>query len=194
MVLNFRPLARDDFPLLCRWLAEPHVLLWWEQDPSPEAVEAKYGPSLDGQDPTEHFVVECDGDDVGFIQRYRIARYPEWVEALKVAGTPPDAAGCDYLIGSADLIGRGLGPQVIGTFVAEMWDRYPEVPAVVIDVDARNQRSWRALEKVGFERVYTGMIEDDEPGLVDTGRPDGPAHVYLLPRPERRAEPASGSG
>lgn len=162
--------------MLCGWLAAPHVLPWWEEDPSPAAVEAKYGPSVDGDDPTELFVVEQDGAPVGFIQRYRLADNPEWVESLKVAGTPDDAAGCDYVIGSPELIGQGLGPQLISQFVADIWVRYPEVPAIVIDVDQLNRRSWRALEKVGFERVFSGDIESEPPD-------SGPAHVYLLRRP-----------
>ena len=40
-----RPLSRDDFPLLQRWLAMPHVQAWWGSEPvAPADVERKYGP------------------------------------------------------------------------------------------------------------------------------------------------------
>ncbi len=186
MSIRFRALTRDDLPLLGDWLGRPHVQRWWQEDPSPAGVEARYGPSIDGDDPGEHFVVVRDGRPVGMIQRYRLADEPRWQEALRVAGTPPDAAGVDYLIGDEALIGHGLGPEVIARFVADTWLRYPEVPAVVVDVAQGNRRSWRALEKVGFERVYAGMVESDDP------TDDEPAYVYLLARPDRppRVRPA----
>jgi hypothetical protein len=54
-----RPLSRDDFPLLERWLAMPHVRAWWGTEPvAPADVERKYGPRADGTDPTRVFVIE----------------------------------------------------------------------------------------------------------------------------------------
>jgi hypothetical protein len=35
-----RPLSRDDFPLLQRWLAMPHVQAWWGSDAGPSAIYA----------------------------------------------------------------------------------------------------------------------------------------------------------
>ncbi len=179
--LRFRPLTREDLGLLGRWLAADHVEPWWQEDPSPAAVEARYGPAVDGREPTDLRIVEVDGEPIGFIQRYRLVDDPDWQESLRVAGTPEDAAGCDYLIGDPGRLGAGLGPRLIDAFVAELWDRYPEVPAVVVDVDPRNRRSWRALEKVGFERVYEGHLESEDPADC------GPTYVYLLRRPDATA-------
>ncbi len=38
--IELRPLRREDFPLLSRWLAEPLVARWWNDDSPPDAVEA----------------------------------------------------------------------------------------------------------------------------------------------------------
>lgn len=54
--LTFRPLTREDLPMLSGWLAAPHVHQWSKQDPDPAAVEAKFGPEVDGAEPTELFV------------------------------------------------------------------------------------------------------------------------------------------
>ena len=82
----------------------------------------------------------------------------------------------EELIGRADLIGRGIGTAIIGELVEGTWRRYPDVPAIVVDVDQRNRRSWRALEKVGFERIWSGQLDTDDPS------DEGPAHVYVLRR------------
>jgi hypothetical protein len=43
-------------------------------------------------------------------------------------------------------------------------------------VQQANHRSWRALEKAGYDRVFTGMIESEDPS------DSGPSYVYLRSR------------
>ncbi len=181
MALHLRPLARADFPLLGTWLAAPHVHAWWREASEAAAVEAHYGPAVDGLDPTEHFVVEYDGRGIGMLQRCRIDDHPDYRGALEPAGTPFPAATLDYLIGDPDLVGQGLGPQLIAASAAEVWTRYPDVAAVVIAVQQDNRRSWRALEKAGFHRAWSGQVKTDDPS------DDGPSYVYVLRRPEGRS-------
>lgn len=174
----FRPLTRDDFSLLATWLGAAHVQPWWKEDYDPAAIEARYGPVVDGRDPGEVFVVERRGQAIGLIQRYRLDENPDWQASLSVTGTPADGVGIDYLIGSEPLVGGGLGPALIAQFLTDTWIRYPDVPAVVVSVDQDNRRSWRALEKVGFRRVWSGEIESDDPSDA------GMSHVYVLNRPD----------
>lgn len=178
MSLRFRPLAREDFPLLSQWLAKPHVERWWREDHEPVAVEARYGPAVDGLEPTEVFIVEHDDAPIGLIQRCRLRDYPEWQRALAVAGTPTDAAALDYLIGDEALIGRGLGGEMIDRFVEDTWTQYRDCWAIAVTVQQDNRRSWRALEKAGFRRSWSGMVESDDPS------DEGPSHVYLRYRSE----------
>jgi aminoglycoside 6'-N-acetyltransferase len=174
--LSFRSIDRQDFSLLSRWLASPHVATWWREESDAAAVEARYGPVVDGSDRTECFIVEDDGQPIGFIQRYLLADNPDWRRSLSVAGTPDEAAGMDYFIGEVTLMGKGLGPKIIDRFVAETWSRYPDITAIVVDVASPNRRSWRALEKAGFERVWTGELESDHPS------DEGPVHIYAAVR------------
>jgi aminoglycoside 6'-N-acetyltransferase len=173
MELGFRPLERGDFPLLSMWLAAPHVEPWWREDPAPAAVEERYGPVVDGLDPTEVFVVEDAGRPIGMIQRYRLSDEPDWERAVAVAATPKNAAGIDYLIGEETLIGRGLGGEIIGRFVEDTFRRYPDSSAVVVGVQQENRRSWRALEKAGFQRCWSGMLDSDDPS------DEGPSYLYV---------------
>ena len=91
---------------------------------------------------------------------------------------PERAAGIDHLIGEAREIGHGLGPVMIRRFLPEIWTRYPDIEKVITTTDATNRRSWRALEKCGFRRVFEGEIASDDPS------DKGPSTVYVLVRSE----------
>jgi aminoglycoside 6'-N-acetyltransferase len=177
MTITFRPLRRDDFAQLSEWLAEPHVERWWREDSSPDAVEAAYGPVVDRDDPTEVFVVRREDVLIGIIQRYLNGQDPDWLAALAPTGSPPDSAGIDYLIGDPALVGQGIGTAMIGRFVADTWSRYPDIRAVVVTVNVANRASWRALEKVGFERTWTGEIHSGDQS------DEGVSYCYVLARP-----------
>ena len=172
---------RDDFPLLSTWLARTHVAEWWHHDPSPEGVEAAFGPSVEGADPTELYVVLADGAPIGLIQRYLIGDNPDWQQTLAVVGAPGDAVGIDYFIGEERSIGRGIGSAMIGEFVDDTWRRYTDIVAVVVAVLQANRRSWRVLEKAGFVRVWAGELASDDPS------DHGPSYVYWLDRPSPAA-------
>ncbi len=174
--LGLRPLQRRDLGLLGGWLVAPHVARWWREPADAQSLEARFGPGIDGRDPTKYFIVERRGEPVGFAQRYRFSDDPEWRRAVAATGAPTDAAGIDYLIGSARHIGRGLGPRLIDRLVADTFAAYPEVGCIVVDVDQDNRRSWRALEKAGFERQFAGTIQSSHPS------DDGPAFLYVCRR------------
>jgi aminoglycoside 6'-N-acetyltransferase len=178
MKLSFRCLQREDFALLSQWFSRPHVEPWWREEHDPGSVERKYGPAVDGTDPTQLFVVEQDGGPIGFAQLYRLDDNPGWEQALAAAGAFDGAAGIDYLIGEEVAVGRGLGPEMIGGLVEMAWQCYPAAVEVVASVQQGNRRSWRALEKAGFERAWAGDIESDDP------TDNGPSYVYVRRRPQ----------
>ena len=93
-----------------------------------------------------------------------------------MVGAPPDEVSIDYLIGEPDAAGRGLGSEMIRRFAAGLWERYPRAPSAIVAVLADNPASWRALEKAGFARIWSG------PARSDYGT-DEPTHIYRLPRP-----------
>jgi len=173
-------MSRDDFPALATWLRAPHVEAWFPwlhgETAAIEAVEAEYGPCIDGDDPTELFVIETDGGPVGFIQRYRISDNPSWVTALAVVGDTSAAVGFDYAIGVLDATGRGVGSEAIRQLVADTFSSYPDVDSVVVALQQANRASWRALERVGFERRWAGLLDSPDPSDA------GPSYVYVLSR------------
>ena len=156
--ISFRPLQRSDFPLLQEWLAAPHVAVWWNERPDPASVEAKYGPRVDGSEPTHVFVIERQGRPVGWIQWYLWADYPEHARQL---GAIPSSAGMDLAIGEAAMTGFGLGPVAIRE-AARLIFSDDAVSAVVTDPEENNLRSLRAFEKAGFRAVRTVQLAGED--------------------------------
>jgi len=177
MAIRMRPLERDDLPLVAEWLARPHVEKWWREASDIAAVEADYGPMIDGADPTEGFIAMRDGRAIGFIQRYLLADYPEWQRAVAVGVGVIPGLGIDYFIGDESMTGQGLGPQMIAAMVTASWTRYPDISAVVVDVLQDNRPSWRALEHAGFERAWAGRLDSEHPS------DEGPCYLYVTYRP-----------
>jgi aminoglycoside 6'-N-acetyltransferase len=173
----------DDLPLLTRWLAEPHVREWWRGEPRDlAAVTEKYGPYLDGRERTELFVVMEGERPVGMMQRYAIADHADWAATLRPVTDTTAAAGIDYLIGEPDAVGRGLGTAAIAAFAHGTLTRY-DARAVVVAVQQGNRASWRALERAGFIRAWTGELDTDDPSDA------GPSYVYVLTKPATTAPP-----
>ena len=171
--MTIRPLSREDFPLLQRWLAMPHVQAWWGTEPvTPADIERKYGPRADGTDPTRVFVIEVAGQPIGIIQCYRHQDYADWDRAVGI----PAAAGIDYLIGEPEQCGRGLGTAAITRLVPHVFCLYPEIGAIVAVPQAANYASRRALEKAGFSLVGERTLDSDDPSDA------GPSAIYALTR------------
>ena len=157
MIIAFPPLREEDVVLVERWLEQDHVARWWRDDIG-ESV-AEYRRALVGREPTDHFLIEVDGRPVGMIQTYLVSDYPEWEEIVQVGA---GVAGVDLMIGEADLIGHGIGPQVLRAFVRDVIFAGPSTNAVVATVEETNRRSWRAFEKAGF-RFVRDVEEDGVP-------------------------------
>lgn len=122
-MIEFRPLAESDLPLLRAWLEREHVRLWWR-----EPIEHELAEDMRGR-----HVILVDGRPVGMIQSYE--------------------AEVDLLIGEEELTGRGLGPQVLSRFVREVVFARSGTTAAFATVEEANRRSWRAFEKAGFRHV-----------------------------------------
>jgi RimJ/RimL family protein N-acetyltransferase len=171
--ITIRPLARDDFSLLQRWLTTAHVQTWWRGEPAtPDDIAHKYGPRVDGLAPTRVFVIQTAGHPVGIIQCYRHTDHPDWNRAV---GIHP-AAGIDYLIGEPDQLGRGIGSTAIASFTQHVFALYPEIDTIVAAPQADNHASRRALEKAGFALHGERHLDSDDPS--DTG----PSAIYTLAR------------
>jgi len=158
MEIAFNALTATDLPRLHEWLGREHVLRWWGERGTYNDVVELYLPSIEGSDPSDLYAIAVDGRPVGFIQTYLLADYPEHAMLLDV-GT--EAAGLDLFIADPDLIGQGLGAEVIRSFTAGIVFARPETRACVADPDVRNRASIRAFERAGFARVRDYLDPSD---------------------------------
>ena len=162
--ISFRPMTRADLPIVHEWLNREHVRRWWRDSGRLEHVEARYGPAIDGDEPTQMFVIEIDGRPAGTIQTYLLSDYPDWI------GDEPGVAGVDLFIAVEELTGRGLGTRILTGFVRDVVFASPAVTACVASLNVRNHQSRRAFDKAGFSPVRE---------ILDEG------HLELLMRKER---------
>jgi aminoglycoside 6'-N-acetyltransferase len=143
-----RAMTRGDLGDLTRWLGADHVRRWYAAhgEPTPERVTRRYGPRIDGMEPTRMWVVEVNGRSVGFCQDYRLRDHPDFA-----ALTPdPDAVGVDYAIGEPHLVGCGVGTAMLWVWLGSALRRYRDVTTYFAAPDHRNGASLRVLQKVGF--------------------------------------------
>ena len=69
-------------------------------------VEAKYGPRVDGREPTHLYIIDNRQKPMGWIQWYRWADYTERAAQL---GADLNAVGIDLAIGEREMLGARSG-------------------------------------------------------------------------------------
>jgi aminoglycoside 6'-N-acetyltransferase len=135
-------------------MSAPHVAAWWHESLDLESVDLKYGPRVDGIEPTHVFVIEHTKRAIGWIQWYLWSDYPEHARQLSAE---PASAGIDLAIGELAMTGLGLGPVAILEFVRQIVFADPRVSAVITDPEENNIRSLRAFKKAGF--TFANMVQ-----------------------------------
>jgi aminoglycoside 6'-N-acetyltransferase len=167
--VTFRPVTGDDYGLIARWLSEPHVARWWAHETGPEAVERDFGPTLRGEEPNEDLVAllgegEATARPLGLCQRSFWHAYPDEVaEYAPFVLVPPDAMTIDYLVGSPDDVGHGLGSALVRALAEDTLATHPGCGQLLVPVAAGNRASQRVLEKAGFVFVTVARTTPDNP-------------------------------
>ncbi len=147
--IGFKPMTREDFPLLAKWLEAPQVKEWWKEPSTDEAIENKYGPRVDGKSATKCFITVVDNKPIGIVQSYWVKNYKDYADAVSLDG----AVAIDWFIGEEEYVGKGLGPQIATSFVEDVvGEQYDAAKFVVASPSIHNPRSVHALEKASFEK------------------------------------------
>lgn len=167
--ISFRRLARSDFPLLQRWLAAPHVAVWWNERFDLASIEARYGPAIDGSEPVHVYLIQVSDVPIGWIQWYRWDDFPE--HAIQLSADS-GSAGIDLAIGEIEMTGIRLGPAAIREFATNYIFVHGDLGTVVADPSVNNLRSISAFKKAGFKIVGTVRLagEDFERHVVRLDR------------------------
>ena len=123
-----------------------------------EETEAHYLPTIEGTDPTQHYLALVDGEPLGMIQTYLVSDYPDYAALIEEGeGT----AGLDLFIGDEARTGQGFGTDMIRRFVEEIVFARPETTACTADPDLKNTASLRAFEKARF-RVVREFVDPED--------------------------------
>jgi len=155
--ISFRPVSEQDFPMLTRWLAEPHVRRFYQKTPVTLAgVAAEYGPAVGGEEPTRCHLALHGGAPFAYLQCYRNADYPEWAAVMGEA----EGVSIDLYIGDPVFLHRGLGRAALGGYLSQVaLGRHADELRAYIGHDPANTAALRCSEAAGFRRLRT-FIED----------------------------------
>ena len=149
-MIAFRPLVANDLPQLHELLRREHVKRWWNEHGTLEDTTAHYLPSIEGREPTDHYVILVDERPAGMIETYLVSDHPDYDDVVRVG---PGVAGVDLLIGEQDLTGRGIGSEALRRFVVDVVFARSETHACIAGVDVENAASLRAFAKAGFTPI-----------------------------------------
>lgn len=164
MRITFRKLQVNDFPILLKWLNQPHVKQWWDGDISwtKERVAQKYMPYTEGvkvlkgiKKPIYAFIIEVDTTAIGYIQYYNKRDFPP-EQGYYIDDLPESLAGLDVYIGEPAALGKGLGVKILKQFLQEeVFIRFSQCS---VDPDTANQKAITIYERAGFKNIKE--IED----------------------------------
>lgn len=160
--ISFRRLGLDDVENMVRWLREPQVARWyWDSNRKTEdELREKWQKRASGEDdePTDRYIIVVDGQDIGEIQVYDYASFPEYAEPIGI----PNAAGVDLLIGEPGWRNRGVGTAAIRKFIRELVFTRIGIEVCTIDPEPENLRAIRSYQKAGFRYVKTFHSDEDD--------------------------------
>lgn len=141
-----------------RWLREPHVARWFIPESTAEKELAKYRKRIERpNNSTVMCTVELDRLSIGWCQWYRWRDYPEAAEAV---GAREGEVGADYAIGNPDVVGHGIGTDMIRALVDEVRHRVPTA-GLLVAPEFENRASCRVLEKNGFALVEIRPVKTE---------------------------------
>lgn len=153
---EFIPVTRADFPMLGRWLDEPHVRAWW----GPRDWELKLIEQDLGTGPTDMRIVRLDGRPFAYVQDYPAHHW----DMPHYADMPAGTRAMDTFLGDPAYLGQGHAAGYLRQRTEELLDK--GCPAVVIDPSPDNLRALRAYRAAGFEGDEIRPCEDGDPVVV----------------------------
>jgi aminoglycoside 6'-N-acetyltransferase len=156
--VSFQPLTEADYPLLLRWLNEPHVSQWWGREISTiEHVHSKYAPRVAGEEPGWYYIFKVADESVGYIQCYWLKDYPEYADQLGIV-IGDKTAMFDIFIGERKWIGRGIGTQVLRQFFKDYIFGSMQAQNCVVGPEETNTAAIKAYAKAGMKHIKTVRI------------------------------------
>ncbi|MFD1736364.1 GNAT family N-acetyltransferase [Bacillus salitolerans] len=154
--LLIRHMNGNDFGAMVRWLSDPKVLEFYEEQPSSlDTVRKKYTPRIEGKHYVIPCIVEYRNEPIGYIQFYEIQE----TELLNYGYTAnQNIYGIDQFIGETHLWGKGIGTSMI-LMMIQYLSNNKDASTVVLEVKKNNNRAFSSYMKCGFRKVKS--LEND---------------------------------
>jgi aminoglycoside 6'-N-acetyltransferase len=144
----FEPLTEKYFSLIHDWFNAPHIQAFYSlRDWTVEEVRQKLTLYIRGMGDMKCYIISFDKTPIGYVQCYPVNKHP-WDNQDLTDEIIQDSAGIDLFIGEKEFIGKGLGCQILDTFLKRhIWPYYRYCLA---DPDIRNEVSMCLFKKCGF--------------------------------------------
>lgn len=171
MNVMLRTATPEDAPLLREWDKQPHVrAAVGVIEGQPETASDWEWETVLPLEPLwrEFLIAEVDGVPIGFMQIIDPARE----ESHYWGDVEPNLRAIDIWIGPAEYLNRGYGTQMMRLALQRCFDD-PGVTAVIIDPLARNTRSHRFYERLGFRFAAERFFGDDHCRIYRLERGEG---------------------
>lgn len=142
MRFNFTQLSKPDLPLVRKWLVQPHVAKWLnDENEWMKEISANLESNW-----VWHFRADLNLKPAGFVQCYDTYRAPEgpW------SSQPPATFGIDFFLGESSLLGKGNGVKLVNEFVQFVKMRF-NPKRLIVDPDIENKTSQRTIKRYGFK-------------------------------------------
>ena len=142
-MFKIRKMEQTDLLVFKKWLYTPHVARWYH-NPLDWIHEVE---EQDGEFYwIYHFIVEHEGQPIGFCQYYACKDSDElWGGYTALGGS----YSIDYMIGESDCLRNGFGKMI----VADLTDRialHPDAKRIVVQPEPENEASCGLLLSCGF--------------------------------------------
>ena len=134
-MIEFRPLAAEDFPLVEQWLRSEHVGRWWRDDIAESLAEYRVGHEL-GSKRTSW--------------RYPSADWVAKAERLAALADRIPGLGRD-----APRVVERLFPECSALYAAKGWRLFPRLDRVYVNERARSGLGWQP--KYDFAHVLRSL-------------------------------------
>ena len=155
----------DDYGLLLRWLALPHVAEWWNperEDLDLNTIIDRYGPATRSEDSATACIVQVSGRPIGYIQFYPWDA--EGAEMQEMGfDLPAGYWGIDIFVGEPDHINRGFGSRAVSLTRRYLIEERGAT-GIALAVARDNLRAQRAYEKAGLVRKQEVLDTDTRDG------------------------------
>ncbi len=154
MSINFKPLSKNHFPLLLKWLETPHVKIWWSADVdwTLDLIEYEYtsytqGYAISNDEKKEihAFIIYSYHIPIGYIQAYNAH---DFLQDNILKDLPKSLASFDILIGEKEYLYKDMGAKALKMFFEDFFTS--KYKYVLASLDYKNLTAVKSYKKAGF--------------------------------------------